>query len=272
MSSDFEFQRLITVGQYLPTGSPVHRLDPRTRLLAGLFILAGLTVAPRAQGVGIVLLGLVGLLLLARVPLGYALRGLLPPLPFILLLALLQVLLNDLGTEVLLQVGPVAVTLGDLEFALLLLVRFAGLILIISLISFTISTPEIVRGLASLLHPLAVLGLPTHEFVLMVQVSLRFLPLLAQEAERIAKAQASRGAEWGTGRGGLLRRARRALPLIVPLFLTALRRAERLAEAMEARGYHGGQGRTSMVTLRWRAADTLALLVGAGLGAAALLL
>jgi energy-coupling factor transport system permease protein len=126
--------------------------------------------------------------------------------------------------------------------------------------------------LASLLRPLTALGLPTHAFVLMVQVSLRFLPLLAQEAERIAKAQASRGAEWGTGRGGLLRRARQALPLIVPLFLTALRRAERLAEAMEARGYHGGQGRTSMVTLRWRAADSVALLVGVGLGAAALLL
>ena len=115
-----------------------------------------------------------------------------------------------------------------------------------------------VLGLDRLLRPLAALGLPTQDFVLMVQVSLRFLPLLAREAERIAKAQASRGAEWGTGRGGLLRRARQALPILVPLFLTTLQRAETMAVAMEARGYRG-KGRASMTELHFRRADGIAL-------------
>ncbi len=264
--SDFEFQRLITIGQYLPTGSILHRLDPRARLLVGLFLLAALTLSRSLLGGGLAILVLLALLRLARVPLGYALRGLLPPLPFILLLALLQLLFGSgEGAPVLWAWGPPTLTLAGVNAAGLLVLRFTALVLVISLISFVISTTEMVRGLAALLAPLTALGLPTHAFVLMVQVALRFLPLLAQESERIAKAQASRGAEWGTGGGGVVRRARQALPLILPLFLTTLRRAERLAEAMEARGYHGGRGRTSMVVLRWRAGDTLALLVALAL-------
>lgn len=100
----------------------------------------------------------------------------------------------------------------------------------------------------------------------MTQVTLRFLPLLALEAERIAKAQASRGAEWGTGKTGILRRVRQALPLLVPLFLNSLQRAEALALAMEARGYHGGKGRTSMIELRFRVADATALVIASALG------
>ena len=258
---DFEFLRFVTIGQYLPTGSVIHRLDPRARLLAGFLLLAAVTVAPRWTGLAMALIVLLAALMLARIPLGFALKGLLPPLPFIAFLAVLQIFFGPRGAGVppLWVWGPVSISAASLLNGALLVLRFAVLILTISWLSFCISTTEIVRALDALLAPLTKIGLPTHAFVLMVQVTLRFLPLLAQEAERIAKSQASRGAEWGTGRGGLLRRARQALPLLVPLFLAGLQRAENLALAMEARGYQGGKGRTSMVELRFRRSDAVAL-------------
>jgi len=258
--NDFEFLRFVTIGQYLPTGSIIHRLDPRARLLAGLLLLIAVTAAPRGMGLGVALVALFVLLVVARIPIGYALKGLAPPLPFLAFLAALQVLFGPREAARLLVVwGPVYISPMSLLNGTLLVVRFAALILTISLTSFCISTTEIVRGLEALLAPFTKIGLPTHDFVLMIQVTLRFLPLLAQEAERIAKSQASRGAEWGTGRGGLLRRTRQAFPLLVPLFLTSLQRAENLALAMEARGYQGGKGRTSMVVLHFRWADAVAL-------------
>jgi len=258
---DFEFLRFVTIGQYLPTGSIIHRLDPRARLLAGCLLLAAVTVAPHWTGLVMALIVLLAALALARIPLGYALKGLLPPLPFIVFLSVLQIFFGPRGDGVtpLWVWGPVSVSAASLLSGALLVLRFAVLILTISWLSFCISTTEIVRALDALLAPFTKIGLPTHAFVLMVQVTLHFLPLLAQEAERIAKSQASRGAEWGTGRGGLLRRARQALPLLVPLFLAGLQRAENLALAMEARGYQGGKGRTTMVALRFQWTDLVAL-------------
>ncbi|MGC9393795.1 MAG: energy-coupling factor transporter transmembrane component T family protein [Anaerolineae bacterium] len=264
---DFEFLRFVNIGQYLPTGSVIHRLDPRARLVAGFLLLAAITVAPRWTGLAIALVALLAALVIARIPLGYALKGLLPPLPFIAFLAVLQILFGPRGDVVmpLWAWGPASISATSLLNGALLVLRFAALILTLSWLSFCISTTEIVRALDALLAPLTKIGLPTHAFVLMVQVTLHFLPLLAQEAERVAKSQASRGAEWGTGRGGLLRRARQALPLLVPLFLAGLQRAENLALAMTARGYQGGKGRTTMTPLQFRPADAAALALVAGL-------
>jgi len=258
---DFEFLRFVNIGQYLPTGSVIHRLDPRARLLAGFFLLAAVTAAPRWTGLAAALVVLLAGLVIARIPLGYALKGLLPPLPFIVFLAVLQILFGPRSDAVtpLWTWGPASISTVSLLNGALLVLRFAALILTLSWLSFCISTTEIVRALDALLAPLTKIGLPTHAFVLMVQVTLRFLPLLALEAERIAKSQASRGAEWGTGRGGLLRRARQALPLLIPLFLTGLQRAENLALAMQARGYQGGKGRTTMTPLHFRPADAVTL-------------
>lgn len=232
-------------------------------LVDGLVLLAAVTATPCLAGLGIALVVLLTVLGISRIPMGYVLKGLLPPLPFIAFLAVLQVFFGarDANIQQLLVWGPVHVSWVSLLNGVLLVVRFATLILNISLISFCISTTEIVRGLDGLLAPLTRAGLPTHDFVLMVQVTLRFLPFLALEAERIAKSQASRGAAWGTGRSGVLRRTRQALPMLVPLFLTSLQRAENLALAMEARGYGGGRARTSMVTLRFHRADGVALVI-----------
>lgn len=272
--SEFEFQRFVTVGQYMPSDSVVHRLDPRARLVGGLLLLAAITAAPRLTGLGFAFVILMALTLLARMPLGYALKGLLPPLPFIFVLILLQILFSQQGSaeQALVILGPVHVTVRDLLDGAAILLRFSALILTLSLLSASTSTMQMVRGLDRLTRPLGRLGLPTQDFVLMVQVALRFLPLLAREAERIVKSQASRGAEWGTGRRGVLRRVRQALPILVPLFLVSLQRAENLALAMEARGYQGQRQRTSMVAMRFRLVDGVALIIAGGLALTILLL
>lgn len=265
--SEFEFQRRIAIGQYLPTDSPIHRLDPRTRLLAGLTVVLALSITPSLIGlltaVGVILL----FLHLARVPLRYGLNGLKAPLPFIALLALIQALFGtqgQIGTP-LWTWGPIHISTSSLLSGAAIVVRFSALILTLSLLSTTLSTTELVRGLRHLLHPLGRIGLPIHDIVLMVQIALRFIPLLADEAERIAKSQASRGANWGTGRGSPIQRTKQALPMLLPLFLTSLERAEAMAMAIEARGYRSRGARTSAVTLKYHVEDAVAGVIALGL-------
>jgi energy-coupling factor transport system permease protein len=263
--SSFEFLRNVTIGQYLPLGSLIHRLDPRTRLVAYTFLLAALTAATHPLGLLLALAGVLVLLSLAHIPLRHALRGLLAPLPFLLILAVLQVFFNAARgpSLVVLRVGPVAITLAGLILGGMLLLRFTAIILELSLASYTLSTNELTNALTELLRPLARLGLPVHDLVMIVQITLRFLPALAQTAEQIAKAQASRGADW-EGRGfNVIRRARQVMVILIPLFVTSLRQAENLALAMDARGYGASNARTLRVELHftWRDALFLAALV-----------
>ena len=259
------FERLQTVvqGQYLPTGSVIHRLDPRARLLGLLLLLVGITAAPSLWGAlaGLALAFI--LLLMARVPLGYAIRSLLAPLPFLLFIAALQVLFSPTGQTDWFARGILRVNAAGALLAGRLLLRFAALILLLSLSAACISSAELMRALQALLRPLARLGLPVTDGVLALQVSLHFLPFLGEVAARVAKAQAARGAEWGSGRGGPLSRARQALPLIVPIFLNALRKAETLADGMLSRAYGSQPQRTALVQLRFTPGDALALLLAA---------
>lgn len=272
--SEFEFLRNVTIGQYLPTGSPLHRLDPRAKLLmAGLFLVGAVATSSLSGLIGALAAVLIGLAL-AGIPLRYAVRGLRPALPFLVLLSLLQVLTipaNDVG-RVLWQWWRITITTTDLWVAAITLLRFVTLILGLSLFSFATSMTELTHGTEHLLRPLQRLRLPAHEFALVVAIAIRFVPMLALEAEHIAKAQASRGADFGRGRMNVFRRAVRMLPLLVPLFVSALRRGETLVLAMEARGYSGGRGRTHLIRLQARWTDGLAvalvLLLAAGLLAA----
>lgn len=259
--SDFEFLRSVSIGQYLPTGSLLHRTDPRARLLAFFCLVMALTFAPHAAGIIAGLLAVLAWIALARIPAGYLLRGLLAPLPFLLFLAAIQVfLLPAEGHRLLFSLGPLHATLEGVFAAGIVLLRFSALILTLSLASACLSTAEITRGLGRLLQPLTRLRFPTNDLVMVVQITLRFTPLLALSAERIARAQTARGAEWGKGGGGLLARARRIVPLIVPLFITSLQRAETLALAMEARGYGLHRQRSSMVDDRFKWQDALLFL------------
>jgi len=270
---NFEFLRMVNIGQYLPLQSVLHKLDSRARIIVYFFIILAATFTPHLIGLLIALAVVLMGLLLGRIPLKFALRGLLPPLPFLLILAVLQVFITPHGPEAaaLIEVGPVGIYLTGLTTAGMLLLRFVVLILGLGLASYTLSTSEMIHGLESLFSPLTRLGIPTHDLVMVLQVTIRFIPFLAQAAERIAKAQASRGAEWGTGKAGLLARTRQVLPLILPLFLTSLRRAETLALAMDARGYATVARRTSMQVLVFTWKDAAAILLGLMAGLAILL-
>lgn len=258
--SEFEFLRNVNIGQHLPIDAPFQRLDARARLLSLLFLMGAVTLAPHLSGLSGGILALVGVLLWAHIPLSFAFRGLLPPLPFVLILAVLQVFINPyVDGPYLINAGFIHVSAVDLQAGVALVFRFAGLILAISLATASISTSEGTRALWRLLRPFNRLGFPVEDFVMMVQITLRFVPLLAQSAERIAKAQAARGAEWGVPHGNLLQRTRQILPLIVPLTLMSLRRAENIALAMDARAYGAQAVRTSMVAMYFRTRDALAV-------------
>jgi energy-coupling factor transport system permease protein len=262
----------IVLGQYLPTGSWLHRLDPRQKLLAALtwFIVA--LLGSRLLGMAAGALILVLMLLSARIPPRYALAPVRRSLPFLLLLAALQALVMAVDREsgVIFEWGILVLTWSGVHAALLLLIRYALLIWLIGAITLTTTTSQVMRGAEALLRPLQRIGLPAHELALIIEITLRSVPLLAQEADRLVKAQASRGADFGAGSGGVIRRVRRVVPLVVPLLVGALERAERLAIAMDARGYVGGEGRTHRVVLRANLTDWLFL--AASIGAAAIIL
>jgi energy-coupling factor transport system permease protein len=159
------------------------------------------------------------------------------------------------------------IAVSDLIIGLILLLRFVALILGLTVASQTLSTSEITHGVESLLSPLKFFRFPVHDLVVILQVSLRFIPLLLQVAERIAKAQASRGAAWQKGKGGLFSRVKLIVPLILPLFLTSLRRAESMALAMDARGYGTQSQRSSLIRYRFGWKDLIACLISAGISA-----
>lgn len=252
----------LTTSQVLPTNSALHRLDPRTRLL-GFVVLLALLVSMNHLTPAFLILGSLGsLILLARVPWRYALRGLWLALPWITLIALIQLLFgigNAPGCAPVVEGLPIGVTVCTLEFAVLTLLRFASLVLLLGLFTWTTPIPSLVRAIEALAHPFDRLGLPAHELALVGVIAVRFVPTMALELERLEKAQAARGATRRDQRKGFLARVRHTLPLIVPLFVLALQRAERLAEAMEARAYSGGRDRGHYGQLRFRWTDGLAL-------------
>jgi energy-coupling factor transport system permease protein len=276
--NQFEFLRGVPVGQYIPVDSPFHRIDPRARLLGFTFVLLALTLTPRLGGILFGLVMILAGLWIGRIPYRFALGGVFAPLPFLLVLVLLQIFFNagDLNSAVWLRlgpwgtIGPLEITQSDLEAGLRLLLRFFALISGLGLMSFTLSTSEMTSGLNALLAPLARLKIPAQDLATMVQITLRFLPLLAQSAERIAKAQASRGADWDARPGNLIARTRQIIPVIVPLFLSSLRKAENMALAMDARAYGSVDKRTSMVEFRFAVRDGLVIAAAVLISAAVL--
>jgi len=237
----------------------LHHLDARARILIFSFTILLITFEPKLTGLLACLILVVIGLVLGHIPLRYAIRGLLPPLPFLIILAVLQIFIAGKITPspILFQYGVIAITVSGIWAGVSLIVRFTGLILGLSLATFCLSTSHLVHGLEALLRPLNRIGVPTRDLIMVIQVTVRFLPILAQTAERIAKSQAARGAEWGIGRGNLFQRARQVIPLIVPLFISSLHQAENMALAMDARAYGSNSMPTSMVDLNFRLLDGL---------------
>ncbi|TLN21761.1 energy-coupling factor transporter transmembrane protein EcfT, partial [bacterium] len=270
----FEFLDRVTIGQYIPGVSPLHRMDPRARLAAALLLLGAATFAPHPGGLALALLVALTAITLSNLPWSFLLRGLVPPLPFLLFLALIQVFFNTQENQAPLVFwwGVVQIYASDLIAAGMLVLRFVVLILGISLVSLVTSTSEMIYGVDALLKPLRWLRIPTQDLTMMAQITLRFIPFMALTAERIVKAQASRGVDWSSRPGNLLQRARRILPLLVPLFVSSLGKAERMALAMDARGYGSTRRRSMMMATRWTWADTVAVVACAVLAVAIILL
>jgi energy-coupling factor transport system permease protein len=250
---EFELSRNIPIGQYIPTGSLVHRLDPRTKLLATFFLFVAVSFT-RSLLSTLVILGLLLLVTrLARLPFGYIFRSVVASLPILalfLLLALLYLGWQEPVGRVYFEWSFVRLTRGALQVTMLSILRLLSMLLLISLPSLTTTITELTHGVELLLLPWRRVGAPAHEIALVVTIALRFVPVLAEELERVMKAQASRcGAIGEVSIRRPIQMARTLLPLIVPLFVNGFRRAEELALAMEARGYVTGKPRTRLITL-----------------------
>ena len=263
---NFDLLRNVTIGQYIPTGSAIHRLDPRAKIVgAALLILAisfNQSVIANVLFLGVVLV----ITALARIPFGYIWRGFLLGLPVLAVVFTMQLLFlgwADDGGQIYLTWGWLRFTRYSLHLIAISLIRITAFIFLTSLVTMTATTTELAHGVEQLLTPLRRFGVPSHELALIVTISLRFVPTLAEEVERIMKAQMSRGADLGGSYWRPDKTVRGLLPLLVPLFLGAFRRAEELVLAMEARGYVSGDSRTTYVQLTARPLDYLAVILAA---------
>ena len=260
--ASYDGLRHISIGQYLPTGSYVHRVDSRIKLGVALLVVVCVAVAGSYTANLLLLLAILGLVALSRLSLGYVLAGLRPALPVIAVLAFFQLLVGRVGADepLLISWGFLKITSGGIRLVLVSLSRFVVLLCVTSLLTSTTTTSELTHGIESVLRPFSRAGLPGHELALVGAIALRFLPILGEQLESIMQAQASRGADVGTGgRLAFVRNARRVAAVIVPLFVDAYRRAEEMTLAMRARCYGGGRGRTRLVALSLGRRDYFAL-------------
>jgi energy-coupling factor transport system permease protein len=273
---DLELMRYITIGLYLPTGSVLHRLDPRTKILGIGALMIAIVLSPSVTGLFLALLCILEFITMAKVPMALALGGLRPTLPILLFIAFLQLLfgwgaLTGASCKELWSVWIIEITTCSVMSVFSMILRLVSMILLTGLLTMTSTISELTHGIESLLRPFRRLGLPAHELAMVFTIALRFVPTLAEELEKLLKAQSARGADIRLG-SNPIQRVRHFLPVLVPLFLVTLRRGDTLAEAMDARGYTGGLGRTRFVQLKMSPNDILALAVVAVLVGGLLLL
>ena len=247
----------ITLGQFFPGDTFIHRLDPRTKLIAVILYIVALFNAKGVVTYAMVMAVLVLCILVSRVPFRSLTRGLKPIYIIVAFTAIMNLFFTSgtpLGTGWLLG----HITQEGLRSSIYMILRIVMLIMGTFLLTYTTSPISLTDGLESLLSPLKKLRLPIHELAMMMSIALRFIPTLIEETDKIMSAQKARGADFESG--NIFQRARALVPILVPLFISAFRRADELATAMECRCYHGGQGRTALHVLRYRAADIWVLL------------
>ena len=257
----------ITLGQYFPGSSPIHRLDPRFKLLGLVCYIVALFLANWFVTYGILLAVLVAVCATSRIS-PKALVGGMKPVVFLLIFTALLNMFFTPGTPIF-SVWVLTLTYEGILHAFFMVVRILMLITATFLLTYTTSPLALTDGLEHLLGPLKKIRVPVHELAMIMSIALRFIPTLIEETDKIMSAQRARGADFDSG--GLLKKAKALIPLLVPLFISAFRRADELATAMECRCYHGGEGRTRMHQLHAAGGDwlflvgTLALAVGIGL-------
>ena len=252
----------ITLGQYFPGNSVIHRLDPRTKLIVLVVYMVTLFVASGWVSYGVLLLFLLTVIKISAIPGKSIVRGMKPLVMILVFTGVLNLFFNKDG-RVLVDFWGITITTGGAERAAFMLVRILMLVTATFLLTYTTSPISLTDGLESLLSPLKRLHAPVHELSMMMSIALRFIPTLIEETDKIMSAQKARGADFESG--NLLSRAKALVPILVPLFISAFRRADELATAMECRCYHGGEGRTKLSELHYQKRDYLAYLSGAAL-------
>ena len=250
----------ITLGQYFPGKSIIHRLDPRTKLIMLVVYIVALFLAESWVSYGLMFLFLAAVILLSTIPLKSILRGMKPLVMILIFTGVLNLFFTQEG-EVIFHFWILTVTTGGLSRAVMMMSRILMLITGTFLLTYTTSPIALTDGLESLMKPLKKVGVPVHELSMMMCIALRFIPTLIEETDKIMCAQKARGADFETG--SLMDRAKALIPILVPLFISAFRRADELATAMECRCYQGGEGRTKMKLLRYHREDFVSYGVGA---------
>lgn len=238
----------ITLGQYFPGHSVIHRLDPRTKLIVMVVYIVTLFLAVSWVSYGLMLAFLLICIKVSTIPPKSIVRGM-KPLVFILIFTCVLNLFYTEGGKILVKIGIFSISTEGIKRAFFMLSRILMLISGTFLMTYTTSPISLTDGLESLLKPLKKVGLPVHELSMMMCIALRFIPTLIEETDKIMSAQKARGADFETG--SILQRAKALIPVLVPLFISAFRRADELATAMECRCYQGGEGRTKMKLLRY---------------------
>ena len=242
----------ITLGQYFPGNSIIHRLDPRTKLVMLVAFIVALFSASGWIGYGVCFVFLTGCIAVSRIPAKSFIRGMKPLLFILIFTAILNIFFTP-GEQVLVSFWRITITLEGLLRAVMMLARILMLIACTFLLTYTTSPISLTDGLESLLNPLKVIKVPVHELSMMMCIALRFIPTLIEETDKIMSAQKARGADFESGK--LTDRVKALVPILVPLFVSAFRRADELATAMECRCYQGGDGRTKMKLLRYKLWD-----------------
>ena len=252
----------ITLGQYFPGNSVIHRLDPRTKLIMLVAYIVALFLAKSWITYGIMFVFLAVVIKVSTIPLKSIVRGMKPLMMILVFTGVLNLFFTQ-EREVLVDFWIITITAGGLQRAIFMVIRILMLVTGTFLLTYTTSPIALTDGLEALLNPLKKLHVPVHELSMMMCIALRFIPTLIEETDKIMCAQKARGADFENGT--IIERAKALVPILVPLFIGAFRRADELATAMECRCYQGGEGRTKMKLLRYHRNDVFSFGIGAAL-------
>ncbi len=249
--------RDITLGQYYPADSVLHRLDPRVKLVGTLVYVISLFLFQSFAGYVVATVFLVSMIAISNVPVKFMFRGLKAILVLLIFTAVLNIFMTP--GRVLVSFWKITITIEGLRFAAFMILRLIYLITGSSIMTLTTTPSSLTDGLEKGLRWMKVLKVPVHEIAMMMSIALTFIPVLLEETDRIMKAQQARGADFESG--NIIKRIRALVPILVPLFVSAFRRANDLALAMESRCYRGGEGRTKLNPLRYAKRDAFAYIV-----------
>ena len=258
--------RDITLGQYYPADSLLHKMDPRTKLVGTVVFIISIFLFNSVAGYALATIFLASMIAISKVPVKFMFRGLKAIFVILLFTAVFNILLTP--GEVLWRFGILKITKEGLILAGKMAIRLTYLVIGSSVMTLTTTPNQLTDGLEKLLRPLNKVRVPVHEIAMMMSIALRFIPILLEETDKIMKAQIARGADFENG--NIIQKAKNMVPLLVPLFISAFRRANDLAMAMESRCYHGGDDRTQMKPLKYTGKDRVAYLIVAAFFAAAI--